>query len=271
MPYKLFWTTKENETIKTMAKAGASLGEITKALERRTNVAVLIQARKLSALNTGVVPEGFTERQQNQTLPVTGVYVNFGRPYSPADDKLLLSMFHQSNSIEEMADKMGRSPNGLIQHVRALADNKVVNLAQLFNDIRPFLNMKRVERKPEPKSIEPEIEEEELSMTFDQYETEASSTRIYNEGIKVIYPTIGLAGETGEVADKVKKVIRDHCGNFDESNRKEIAKELGDVLWYLTSIANDLGYSLEDIAKMNIEKIKSRQRRDVIHGEGDNR
>lgn len=271
MPYKLFWTTKENETIKTMAKAGSSLGEITKALERRTNVAVLFQARKLSALNTGVVTEGFKERQQNQTLPVSGVYVNFGRPYTPADDKLLLSMFHQSNSIEEIADKMGRSPNGLFQHIRAMADNKIVNLAQLFNDIRPFLNMRRMERKPEPRPLEPEIEEEKRSMTFDEYETEASSTRIYNEGIKVIYPTIGLAGETGEVADKVKKVIRDHGGSFDESNRKEIAKELGDVLWYLTSIANDLGYSLEDIAKMNIEKIKSRQRRDVIHGEGDNR
>ena len=271
MPYKLFWTTKENETIKTMAKAGASLGEITKALERRTNVAVLIQARKLSALNTGVVPEGFKERQQNQTLPVTGVYVNFGRPYSPADDKLLLSMFHQSNSIEEMADKMGRSPNGLIQHVRALADNKVVNLAQLFNDIRPFLNMKRVERKPEPKSIEPEIEEEELSMTFDQYETEASSTRIYNEGIKVIYPTIGLAGETGEVADKVKKVIRDNNSEFTSEKKAEIAKEIGDVLWYCATLANDIGFDLETIGQMNYSKLHSRQVRGVLGGSGDNR
>jgi len=144
MSFKLFWTTKENETIKTMAKAGASLGEITKALERRTNVAVLFQARKLSALNTGVVPEGFKERQQNQTLPVTGVYVNFGRPYSPADERQLLDMFHQSYSLEEMADKMGRSPNGLFQHIRKMAQDKKINLAQLFNDIRPFLSMKRV-------------------------------------------------------------------------------------------------------------------------------
>ena len=111
---------------------------------QRTNVAVLFQARKLSALNTGVVPEGFKERQQNQTLPVIGVYVNFGRPYTPADERQLLDMYHQSYSLEEMADKMGRSPNGLFQHIRKMAQDKKINLAQLFNDIRPFLSMKRV-------------------------------------------------------------------------------------------------------------------------------
>lgn len=144
MPFKKFWTNKENETIKSIAKEGASLGEITRALDGRTNVAVLFQARKLSALNTGVVPEGFKERQQNQTLPVSGVYVNFGRPYTPADDRQLLDMFHQSYSIEEIADKMGRSINGLFQHIRKMADDKKVNLAQLFNDIRPLLSMKRI-------------------------------------------------------------------------------------------------------------------------------
>lgn len=107
-------------------------------------------------------------------------------------------------------------------------------------------------------------------LTLSDYEAVALSTRIYDEGNRVVYPTIGLAGETGEVADKVKKVIRDHNGEF-LAHREEIAKELGDVLWYLTSISHDLGYSLEDIARQNMEKVLSRQRRNAIHGKGDNR
>lgn len=116
------------------------------------------------------------------------------------------------------------------------------------------------------------MNDNDKQLTFAAYEQAASATRIYGEGQRVVYPTIGLAGETGEVADKVKKVIRDHGGDFsDPTCRQEIAKELGDVLWYLNAIAVDMGYSLQDIALMNISKIQSRQRRDAIHGQGDNR
>jgi len=82
----------------------------------------------------------------------------------------------------------------------------------------------------------------------------------------VLYPTLGLCGESGEVAEKVKKQVRD--GVF---NRHEVAKELGDVLWYLTNVCNDIGYNLEEIAKMNIEKLDSRKDRNKIQGSGDNR
>lgn len=80
------------------------------------------------------------------------------------------------------------------------------------------------------------------------------------------YCALGLTGESGEYAEKIKKLIRD--GTFV---REDTAKELGDVLWYLTRSANELGYSLDEIAKMNIEKLQSRKERGVLQGSGDNR
>lgn len=87
----------------------------------------------------------------------------------------------------------------------------------------------------------------------------------------MLYPVLGLAGETGEVVDKVKKVIRDYGGEYSAERRRDIAMELGDVLWYAAVLANDLGYGLEDVARMNIEKIYRRKRSGKIHGEGDER
>ena len=88
----------------------------------------------------------------------------------------------------------------------------------------------------------------------------------------MVYPALGLAGEAGEGADKVKKTIRDKGGNFtDETVKSEIAKELGDVMWYLAATARDLGYTLEEIAEMNLAKTRSRASRDRVHGSGDNR
>ncbi|SFG60710.1 nucleoside triphosphate pyrophosphohydrolase family protein [Prevotella sp. KH2C16] len=108
-------------------------------------------------------------------------------------------------------------------------------------------------------------------MTFNEYQEAAGKTAIYPRKLSIVYPLIGLAGETGEVAEKVKKIIRDNDGIFDESEKLEIAKELGDVLWYLSAIAADMGYRLDDIARLNIEKIQSRHERSFLHGNGDNR
>lgn len=109
-------------------------------------------------------------------------------------------------------------------------------------------------------------------MTFEEYQKESRKTAIYpNIGDNFVYPTLGLSGESGEVSEKVKKIIRDKGGIVDDITKKEIAKELGDVLWYLSQIASELGISLEDIAKGNIEKLKSRFERDKISGSGDNR
>lgn len=108
-------------------------------------------------------------------------------------------------------------------------------------------------------------------MKINDYQNGALETAIYPESKKIIYPTLGLVGEAGEVAEKVKKVFRDSNCDFTEEKRKEIAKEIGDVLWYCATLANDLGYTLEEVAKMNYEKLKSRQARGVLGGNGDNR
>ena len=108
-------------------------------------------------------------------------------------------------------------------------------------------------------------------MKVNDYQKMALETAIHPKEQKIIYPTLGLTGEAGEVADKVKKVLRDNHGDFTEEKCKEIAKELGDVAWYLAVCANDIGYTLEEICQMNYDKLKSRQQRGVIHGNGDNR
>ena len=106
-------------------------------------------------------------------------------------------------------------------------------------------------------------------MTFNQYQIIALSTAKYKD--EIIYPMLGLCGETGEVAEKIKKTIRDKDGIFTDEIKLEIAKELGDVLWYISALSNDIGYSLENIAKLNNEKLLSRHSRNVISGNGDNR
>lgn len=108
-------------------------------------------------------------------------------------------------------------------------------------------------------------------MELNEYQKLALETAIYPQEQKVIYPTLGLTGEAGEVSDKVKKVLRDNNGIFSEERKLEIAKELGDVAWYLAVCSNDLGFSLEEICKMNYEKLKSRKERGKINGNGDNR
>lgn len=109
-------------------------------------------------------------------------------------------------------------------------------------------------------------------MNFEEYQEKSRKTALYpNVGQNFIYPTIGLAGETGEVSEKIKKVIRDKDGIIDEEDKDAIKKELGDVLWYVSQLATELGLSLDDIAENNIKKLYSRLDRGVISGNGDNR
>jgi len=110
------------------------------------------------------------------------------------------------------------------------------------------------------------------NMTFKEYQKLSKKTAIYpNKGCNFIYPTLGLAGEAGEVAEKIKKVIRDDEGLINDLKKKEISKELGDVLWYVSQIATELNLSLQDIALGNLQKLRSRQKRNKLSGDGDNR
>lgn len=108
-------------------------------------------------------------------------------------------------------------------------------------------------------------------MTLNEYQAHALETAIYPESSRIIYPTLGLTGESGEVADKVKKVIRDANQEFTEEKKCEIMKEIGDVLWYCAALSHDLGYTLEEVAQTNVDKLHSRMVRNHIHGNGDNR
>ena len=109
-------------------------------------------------------------------------------------------------------------------------------------------------------------------MTFEEYQKKSRETAIYPDKDKnFIYPTLGLVGEAGEIAEKIKKVLRDKNGVIDEETRKEISKELGDVLWYLSQLATEVELSLEEIAALNISKLQSRKDRGQLHGTGDNR
>jgi NTP pyrophosphatase (non-canonical NTP hydrolase) len=109
-------------------------------------------------------------------------------------------------------------------------------------------------------------------MDFKTYQKQARLTAQYpNLGSNNIYPTLGLVGEAGEVAEKVKKVIRDKNGIFDEESKKGIKKELGDVLWYISNLCNEFDFELEDVALQNLEKLKLRAAKGKISGSGDDR
>ena len=88
---------------------------------------------------------------------------------------------------------------------------------------------------------------------------------------KLMAQVLGLVGESGEVAEKFKKILRDKQGKLSEEEKKELVKELGDILWYINAVAHLLGSNLEEVAKANHEKLASRKNRGVLSGSGDNR
>jgi NTP pyrophosphatase (non-canonical NTP hydrolase) len=109
-------------------------------------------------------------------------------------------------------------------------------------------------------------------MTLEEYQKMSRKTARYPVvGSSFVYPTLGLCGESGELTEKVKKIFRDDDGKVTPEKRKEISKELGDVLWYLSQICTEFGLKLEDVADENIKKLYSRFDRDKISGSGDNR
>ena len=109
-------------------------------------------------------------------------------------------------------------------------------------------------------------------MNFQEYQESARKTAIYPQlGNNLWYPALGLCGEAGEVAEKIKKLHRDSNGVVSYDKRLEIKKELGDVLWYISNLASELGLSLEEVAELNIQKLHDRQSNNKLHGSGDNR
>lgn len=115
-------------------------------------------------------------------------------------------------------------------------------------------------------------------MQFSDYSSQALSTDTFDStkpkdpgSHAFLSKVLGLTGEAGEVAEKMKKILRDKDGVMSEEDKKEFIKELGDILWYINSTAVYLGYSLDDVARANLDKVLSRKARGVSHGSGDNR
>lgn len=107
---------------------------------------------------------------------------------------------------------------------------------------------------------------------FEHYQKESRRTwQLVHTDHPIVYPTLGLVNEAGELAGKVKKIFRDKDGVISEEDRQALKGELGDVLWYLAQICTELDLSLADVADANLEKLFSRLERGVIGGEGDQR
>ena len=107
---------------------------------------------------------------------------------------------------------------------------------------------------------------------FDTYQRESRKTwGVIPMDHPIVYPTLGLANEAGEVAGKIKKIFRDRAGVIGEEDRQALKYELGDVLWYLTQICTELNLTLEEVAAANLEKLFSRLERGRIRGDGDQR
>lgn len=106
-------------------------------------------------------------------------------------------------------------------------------------------------------------------MNFEEYQKEARTTCAYVQ--KIIYPTLGLCGEAGEVAEKIKKMLRDDNGILTQERKESIIFEIGDTLWYIANLCEDLNIKMEDVAIANLQKLKSRKERNLIKGDGDNR
>ncbi len=110
-------------------------------------------------------------------------------------------------------------------------------------------------------------------MTFDEYQKKAITTALPHKPPlmdKTIW-IMGIAGEAGELTDKWKKIVAYHDGKLTEADLQELAKEVGDILWYIALFTQRLGLSLDKIAQQNLDKLASRKKRGVIKGQGDNR
>jgi NTP pyrophosphatase (non-canonical NTP hydrolase) len=111
-----------------------------------------------------------------------------------------------------------------------------------------------------------------ISMLLSDYQSRSRATAVYpQQGDNILYPTLGLCGEAGEVAEKIKKMIRDDGGVLSDERRAALSKELGDVLWYVAQIATEADLDLDAIADENLAKLLSRRDRNVLSGSGDDR
>ena len=145
-----------------------------------------------------------------------------------------------------------------------------MTLRQQYDDLK--VDIEEIP-KPTDEELERMLWEHDMeflssAISLNSYQKAAEGFKVFPEKYAIIYPALGLTEEAGEVAGKVKKWLR---GDKPELDKEALKKELGDVLWYLASLAGDLGFTLEDVAKTNIEKLTERKKTNTIKGSGDDR
>jgi NTP pyrophosphatase (non-canonical NTP hydrolase) len=145
------------------------------------------------------------------------------------------------------------------------------NQSKIFTTGREIITMSEGQLELELGTVTNENHKYKKVSDLDMYQQVAKTTAIYPREQAIIYPTLGLTGEAGEVANKVKKIIRDGSNSKDEKLVSEIKAEIGDCLWYIAVLADDFDIKLSDIASANLEKLATRKKNNTIHGSGDNR
>src|SRR6056300_426957 len=145
------------------------------------------------------------------------------------------------------------------------------NQSKIFTTGREIITMSEGQLELELGTVTNENHKYKKISDLDMYQQVAKTTAIYPREQAIIYPTLGLTGEAGEVANKVKKIIRDGSDSKDEKLVSEIKAEIGDCLWYIAVLASDFDIKLSDIASTNLEKLANRKKNNTIHGSGDNR
>ena len=145
------------------------------------------------------------------------------------------------------------------------------NKTEIFTTGREIITMDEGQLELELGTVTNENHKYKKISDLDMYQKVALTTAIYPREQAIIYPTLGLTGEAGEVANKVKKIIRDGSDSKDEKLVSEIKAEIGDCLWYIAVLADDFDIKLSDIASTNIEKLANRKKNNTIHGSGDTR
>ena len=145
------------------------------------------------------------------------------------------------------------------------------NQSKIFTTGREIITMSEGQLELELGTVTNENHKYKKISDLDMYQKVALTTAIYPREQAIIYPTLGLTGEAGEVANKVKKIIRDGSDSKDERLVSEIKSEIGDCLWYIAVLASDFDIKLSDIASANLEKLEKRKEKGTIHGSGDDR
>ncbi len=182
-----------------------------------------------------------------------------------ANQRIAQDLAEHEKTLHEK-DELNREAGALIKELRKLHGDAIREANTIADDRNAWRAAARV--------LESRVADGEIALTLNAYQYLAQRTAVYpgkGEVGGLAYAALGLAGESGEVAEKVKKLLRDAAGVLDDARRQAIKKELGDVLWYVAAVAAECMLTLDAVARANVDKLADRKERGTLKGEGDNR